>query len=363
MAHDLQEVLQKSFVETNGDPRQTIRAVCAWDFEQVRQDPATILQLATLVLARDHRGAMKMLRQAYAAYDEAGIQAYQAILARWGATLRAPFTAELMAVTLTALVEGLAIRHLADPEAVPNHLFGNAVIALIGSVVDTGQNHEHIDDVITPLADEIMLTYEVARIDSLPEDPRSAIIAAARAEFAARGYFATTLAHISIRAGVPLSVLKQLFPSKALIVVKALRPQFDELRSKIDDDLALLVAPAVIVKRHLGRLASFAVCNQDFVEAFLMLVAHETATSPEIAVEVRRELDLPSVMTPAIKLGQEHGVFVSTIEAYELSAALTNSLLLRCFTRRDDDAATHAEFIHATCLHGLLSRTNHATPM
>ncbi|MCG8927885.1 TetR family transcriptional regulator [Lentzea sp. CC55] len=51
-------------------------------------------------------------------------------------------------------------------------------------------------------------------IDNLPADPRSAVIDAARAEFAARGYFATTLMNISIRSGVPLAALKQLFPAR-----------------------------------------------------------------------------------------------------------------------------------------------------
>ncbi|SDI30998.1 DNA-binding transcriptional regulator, AcrR family [Actinokineospora alba] len=356
VTRSLTDMVEKSFIQTKGDPRQTIRAVCAWDFQQVRQDPATLAQLATLVLAREHRGAMKKLRQAYAAYDDAGMKAYQAILARWGASLRAPFTAESMAVSLTALVEGLAVRHLADPTAVPDHLFGDVVVALIGSIVDTGQNHEHIDDVVGPLADEIMVTYEVALTDSLPEDPRSAVVDAARVEFAARGYFSTTLVHISVRSGVPLPVLKQLFPSKAMIVVSALRVPFQELKSQVGDDIALGITADVIVKRFLGRLATFAVRHIEYVEAFLMVVAHDTATAPETAIHVKRELDLPSLIEPVIAAGQRNGLFDDALASYDLAAALTNNLLLRCFTRRDDDPLTHAAVVGATCLRGLLVR-------
>ncbi|MBY8853816.1 TetR/AcrR family transcriptional regulator, partial [Saccharothrix sp. MB29] len=82
----------------------------------------------------------------------------------------------------------------------------------------------HVDDAIAPLADEVVRAYRVDRLDGLPENPRNAVIAAARHEFAARGYYATTPDHIAARAGVPLTVLRQLFPVKASIVVGGRRP-------------------------------------------------------------------------------------------------------------------------------------------
>lgn len=357
LAHDLVPMVESAFVETKGDPRRTVRTVCAWDFQQVIGDPTILLQLAALVLAQGHRPAMRKLREAYASYDDAGIKSYETILAKWGASLRAPFTAESVAVTLTALVEGLAIRRLADPEAVSDDLFGDAVVALVGSIVDTGQNHEHIDDVVAPLADEIMLSFEV-RLDGMPDDPRASIIEAADAEFAARGYFSTTLVHISVRAGVPVPVLKQLFPSKASIVVNALLPRFAELRSRIADDIALGLGPVDVVQRYLGRLASFALNKRPYVEAFLMVVAHDTAGSPETAVEVKRELNLPDLLAPVIETGQRQGIFSCDIEPYEAAAAITNSLLLRCFTRRDDDADRQASAVATALLQGLLTRSS-----
>jgi AcrR family transcriptional regulator len=142
-------------------------------------------------------------------------------------------------------------------------------------------------------------------------------VEAAEIEFGARGYFATTLVHISVRAGVPLPVLKQLFPSKASIVVSALRLPFEELRSRVADDTALGLSPTDILTRYLVRLAAFAVRKHPYVEAFLMVVAHDTALSPETAVQVKRELNLPGLIAPVIEAGQSQGVFTSDINPCE----------------------------------------------
>lgn len=91
-----------------------------------------------------------------------------------------------------------------------------------------------------------------------------------------------------------------------------------------------------------------------------MVVAHDTASSPETAVEVKRELNLPSLIAPVIETGQRQGIFSCDIDPYEAAAAITNSLFLRCFTRRDDDATSHAAAVAKALLRGLLSRTSAA---
>src|SRR5262245_39852982 len=69
LAYDLTEMVQKVLLETGGDPRRTVRTVCDWDFAQVSTDPATLLQLAVVVLARDHPKAVDKLKRGYATFD------------------------------------------------------------------------------------------------------------------------------------------------------------------------------------------------------------------------------------------------------------------------------------------------------
>ncbi|GAA3464166.1 TetR/AcrR family transcriptional regulator [Saccharothrix longispora] len=349
------DVVEQALAETKGDPRRLLRTVSTWNYELLRADPATLMQLATVVLGRGHQGAMRRLRQTYAAYDQAGVRVYRSMLARWSASLRAPFTPEQLAVVLTALVEGLFLRHLADPDAVPDTLLGDTVVALVGALLDPEQGHGHVDDAIAPLADEVVRAYRVDRLDGLPDNPRNAVIAAARHEFAARGYYATTPDHIAARAGVPLTVLRQLFPVKASIVVGALRPGCGELRSLLDDDLALGVAPRHLLRRHLERLAAFTLGNREFAEALVMAVVHDTATD-DTTDGISREIDLAGMLVPVIEAGRARGDFGADHDPATLARALTDSTLLHCLTHRDGTAADHVDAVEALALHGLLAR-------
>lgn len=358
----LSEVIQRQLIEASGDLRRIVRAVCAWDLEQVIQDPGTLLQLAVLVLGRQHRGAVRKLRQAYAAYDDAGKRAYEAILERWGASLRAPFTHESVAVVLTALVEGLAIRRLADPTAVAPSLFGDTVIALVGSIVDTGQNHEHIDDAVSGLATEVMAMYEAATTDVLPDDPRDAILNAARLEFGSRGYFATKLSDIAANAAVTLPALRQLFRSKAMIVTEALRPTMEKLRNQTEADRRLQRTMTDTAARFVTRLAKICEENREFVGALLAVVAHDTAASPETAVHIKKELDIPGILAPVLRDGQGDNVIVADLDAYDAAAMIVNSLLLRSFSRRDDSVDIHTDMVMSVLFRGLLTRDNHGSP-
>jgi AcrR family transcriptional regulator len=353
-SHDMEEMIRANIVSSRGDIRRTVRTVCNWDFQQVKHDSATRAQIAILVLAHGHRGAMAGLKGAYSIYDSTSIRAYNAVLARWGATFRAPFSAQLVGVTLTAIVEGLALRSMADPNAVPDDLLGNVVIALLSSIADTADSHEHADDVIAPLADDVMRLYQAAQPDGLPADPRKAIIESARSQFGERGYYLTTLERIAATAAVPQAVLRSLFPNKVSIIVGALEPAVKEMAQQIHDDALLGLNERDMVLRHLGRLVSFASRHIEYVEALLMVVAHDTRTSPESAILIKKELDLPAILTSTIEAGQKRGVFAASASAYDLAALVTNALLLRFFTRRNDDPASHVQLIARTFLDGLV---------
>ncbi len=179
---NVDHLIEDALVSSRGDIRRTVRAVCDSCFQEVGHAAATRAGIAVLALASGHKEAMGSLKHAYGVYDSIGTRAYDAVIARWGASLRAPFSAQLVAVTLTAIVQGLVLRSLADPDAVPDDLFGNVVIALLSSVIDANHGHEHIDDEAAPLAAEVMRVYKASQVDCLPDDPRKDIIDAARLE-------------------------------------------------------------------------------------------------------------------------------------------------------------------------------------
>ncbi|MBY8847579.1 TetR/AcrR family transcriptional regulator [Saccharothrix sp. MB29] len=195
------DVVEQALAETKGDPRCLLRTVSTWNYELLRGDPATLMQLATLVLGRGHQGAMRRLRQTYAAYDEAGVRVYRSMLARWSASLRAPFTPNSSPSCSPPSSKG-CLRHLADPDAVPDTCSAtpsspsSAPCSTRTGPRPRGRRHRAPGG------------RGRARLPRRPprqpaENPRNAVIAAARHEFAARGYYATTPDHIAARAGVP----------------------------------------------------------------------------------------------------------------------------------------------------------------
>jgi AcrR family transcriptional regulator len=353
VADQLSDVIANSLTAAEGDPRQVIRDVCRWDFTTIREDPSFVRALAATVLGRKHKKAISTLRGLYREYDQLIVSGVDVVLSTWGGSLRKPFTLEKLALSLTAIVEGLTLRWLACPEDVPEDLFGDIVVAIVGAVFDVEQGHEHIDDVAAPLATAVMSQFQMAQRESIPDQPGKLIVDAARRHFEERGYFATTLAHISSGSGVSLEDLKRLFPNKADIVIRALRRPFEELQERVEEDIVLRRDEVAAVRQYLRGLADFARQDHVMTEALLALVAHDTVQSPETATRVKEELDLPGLVTPIIAAGQEKGLFVDILPPGELAAIMTNTLLLRSFTRPEQDAEEVATTISSVLLDGI----------
>ncbi len=137
-------------------------------------------------------------------------------------------------------------------------------------------------------------------------------------------------------------------------MVGALAGGVREMARQVRDDAQLGLNERDLIIRHLSRLVSFAARHVEYVEALLFVVAHDTWASAESAVLVKEELDLPAMLVPTIEAGQERGVFARSASAYDLAALVTNALLLRFFTRRNDDPAAHVRLVARTFLDGLV---------
>lgn len=352
----LYEELRASLVESGGDPRAAIRRLARWDYEQVRSDPAFRTFLLISALGQGHKQAVSAIRVEYAELTDHGKLGYEQILAHWGATLRKPFNTQTLAVLLTAVVEGLALRSLLDPDAVPDELFGDAVVAIAAAVVDIEQTHSHIDDVIGPLADELMREHRLAEQTHSLGNPRQVIIEAAATEFAQRGYFATQLTHVATTAGVDLHTLKQLFPSKSEIVISALRRPYLTVAELIRDDIAIGRSPVDVLTRFMEHFATLIIENRVMSDALLAVVTHDNSHAPETPMRIKEEINFPGIIIPVIEAGQRQGVFLDTESASEVAAILVNSLIIRSFTRRDHSAEEVARAVGTLFLNGLLAQ-------
>ncbi|MFH5230903.1 TetR/AcrR family transcriptional regulator [Antrihabitans spumae] len=290
------------------------------------------------------------LRTDYHRRDQLALAAFDASFGRFGATLRKPFTAATFATAVTAVVEGFALRSRIDPKSVTPALLADTLLTFLGATVDMTQQHGHVDDTLSALDLPPSTPRPPAR------DPRAAMIAAARDEFAKRGYFMTRIETIAVIAAVPLETARKLFPTKPHILVGALRSHIAAMTEAVADDLLIGLDEIEIVENHLLRCARVAVEETAFMDALVAAVAHDTYSEPEGLLSIKQQLNLPAIIAPVIQQGQDKGVLTSCDAPIEIAAGITNTLLLRCFTRRTHTPEDNAMFISRLVLHGMRTR-------
>ncbi|WP_139279966.1 TetR/AcrR family transcriptional regulator [Rhodococcoides yunnanense] len=291
-------------------------------------------------------GSPYAMKNQYAHRDRLVLTAYEALFIRSDAALRRPFTARSFATTVTALLDGFRTRARIDPSSVTATLVADALLALLGAVVDTSGLHQHLDDLVGPIESPV--------VDKpLPPDPRAAIIAAARTELGKRGYFMTRMDDIADNAGVSRTAVKKLFPTKPHVLVAALHSRVDALRESVADDLLIGLDEITIIDNFLLRCAQLAADESAFMDALLVAVAHDTYGEPEGLLSVKRTLNIPAIIGPVIQQGQDNGTLSLIGSPVDLAAGITNTLLMRCFTRRNVTPAENAEFIGNLLLRGL----------
>ncbi|MFC8042855.1 TetR/AcrR family transcriptional regulator [Nocardia sp. NPDC057353] len=346
---------------SGGDPRTVIRGLCEWNLEQIRTDPATQLRLVVAAAAGGDPAATAAVRDEYARLTTISERVHTEAMQRWGASLRQPFTVEMLAVVMTALGEGLALRARFDPEAVPDDLFGHAAVALFASVLDPDQTHGHIDDTMAALAEKAVGGFRSTGSDSLPDDPEHAIISAATAEFAERGYFSTTRTQIATSAEVAPALVDTLFPTTPDIVVAGLATAFGRLAKRTESD-ARYRPSADVLRRYLTGLAELIGAHRTLVEAMTLIISVERFQSPSTVTRVLTALDFPGLIVAAIESAQEKHEIVDDVPAATIATTLVNNVLI--LSLRDPRAvpAEVAATVERLCLRGLLADADGAGP-
>jgi AcrR family transcriptional regulator len=154
-------------------------------------------------------------------------------------------------------------------------------------------------------------------------------------------------------AGVPRTACKTLFPTKPSVIVAALQSRVDRLRESVADDHLLGLDELTILQNHMLRCAQLAADELEFMDALLVAVAHDTYGEPEGLISIKEKLNLPSIIAPVIARGQDTGIFRKSSSPVDLAAGITNTLLMRCFTRRQNSPQDNATFVGELLLDGL----------
>lgn len=340
---DVHETVRTQMTNSGASIRAAVSALVAHYF------PVVVDQKNTTSTLLDHafRGpASAALAGRYRVRDDAVLDAFEALFDPEGGAFRRPFTARSFAVTVNALVDGFRLRSHVDAASVSADVMSDAVLAFLGAIVDTSGHHQHLDDVVG----EVGMPVEAR---PLPRDPRAAIVTAARDEFGKRGYFMTRMDDVADIAGVPRAACKTLFPTKPSVIVAALQSRVDSLRESVADDQLLGLDELTILQNHMLRCAQLAADELEFMDALLVAVAHDTYGEPEGLISIKEKLNLPAIIAPVIARGQDTGIFRKSSSPVDLAAGITNTLLMRCFTRRQNSPQDNATFVGELLLDGL----------
>lgn len=340
---DVHETVRSQVTNGGASIRSTVTALVAQYF------PAIVDRKSITESLLDHvfsGPSSPTLLSEYRVRDEAVLGAFEALFDPDGGAFRRPFTARTFAVTVNAIIDGFRLRSQADAASVSAEVMSDAVLAFLGAVVDTSGHHQHLDDVVR----EVGVPVEER---PLPRDPRAAIVTAARDEFGKRGYFMMRMDDVADIAGVPRTACKTLFPTKPSVIVAALQNRVDHLRESVADDQLLGLDELTILRHHMLRCAQLAADELEFMDALLVAVAHDTYGEPEGLISIKEKLNLPAIIGPVIARGQDSGVFRKSSSPVDLAAGITNTLLMRCFTRRQNSPQDNANFVAELLLDGL----------
>jgi AcrR family transcriptional regulator len=206
----------------NSDILERFQAACNIRASQMIADPAFRVRLGFLSKADDPSIAAE-LQEHYRAHENDTQELNLQIRTHWGREPRPPFTEERLQSLFRALLDGITIRHLIDPERMPQESFGIAGAMLMMIATRATDDPRDVDDMLGainqwPAAGVRLATSrrvdEVQSTAPLPDSTRRATVAAARRMLAEDNWVALSIDDIAIAVGIDADRLLRTFGSK-----------------------------------------------------------------------------------------------------------------------------------------------------
>ena len=301
------------------------------------------------------------LRSYYNDYADDLVGAYEMLLEEWGLEMVPGVTVRQFAAVLTGMLEGMGMRWLVDPDLVSPSLYADAVLALVpaftrrregatrGSVASFLTDGRAVADSRSAEAlslgrarDEEGAPPVTAQTPHAQQQPpqssqlrsgrrrarrsRSAIVAAARREFALRGYHATTVAGIASAAGVGETTVYEHFGSKAGVAAACFEEGHDAAVEMLAADDS---GPMARLHNHLCRVYALLVADRASAKALFDAVVQTTeGGSPSGPLDPRALVPLPDAMVQVIEDAQSQGILSTRVTSWEIAGLLVGLLML-----------------------------------
>ncbi|WP_019931254.1 TetR/AcrR family transcriptional regulator [Nocardia sp. BMG111209] len=187
---------------------------------------------------------------------------------------------------------------------------------------------------------------------------RAALVAAARAHFAARGWQATRVEDIAHEAGVSVATAFNHF-SKQTLLGHVYAPLFEPMLTAARSDIDTGTDPVEALERHIRALTAVCRRHQTLTVALLAAVQEQTIAAAGAAAEaddgdVRNIVPFPRPLAELIDYGQRAGRFRPEPASADVAVYHINALMLRIMTRPGESADATAELVLGQLLPPLL---------
>jgi AcrR family transcriptional regulator len=335
-------------------------------------------------LSADSPTVLACLRRTYTEATDEFERFYRAILESWGCTLQSTTSPRSLAIILTALLDGMALRSLFDPEVVPpdGQFYGETVALLIGGLLTTpeAQNRPADDPytLIRTTADKKRRSGELdGELQTQIQSVAFALFEASEAEGADPRTI--SVRDIASRAQCSDESVTQLWGGVSLLFVdyfyRRMETGDEALTSKLDDLTAEAEEASArpdgvifdtffhIVGRMLYEVAEFGCQNRGITSVALAAVEFGTTESSGSELRSARShrlghKSLSSRFEQVIDIGQRFGALRDETDL--VAAQLGNLLPVTCLhqtVRRDGWTSRQvAEITYNTVLRGLAAR-------
>lgn len=207
-----------------------------------------------------------MLRVNYAQLERASVRGWNYLLERTGRTVVEPFTVELLTTALTAVLDGLRIRHAVDPDAVPDQLFGEISAALAAVVIAPKGRRVRVEELNAAVPEPAPRSHQARSGARRRRESRRRITSAATGLFS-NGWEAVSASEVAQVAGVSTQTVVNLYGSVRSVAASTFVHHVPAIReaaeARADDD------PRRALARTLRALAGAATRDPQPARALL----------------------------------------------------------------------------------------------
>ncbi|HSP04088.1 MAG TPA: helix-turn-helix domain-containing protein [Acidimicrobiales bacterium] len=291
--------------------------------------------------AETARTAGDVLHDAYRGLTDSVEATYLEGVRRIGREMLPPFTSCDLTVIMTALAEGLQMRHGADPESVREGLYADAVSAVLLGITRPRVERSEADPApeLSTLESRLLVHHRrPAESSDEPVETWRHIADAAAHLFVDRSPGEVRVSEVAAAAGVSTTTVYHHFGTVNAVAAAAWARHMPELESIASAPITAEEGPIRRIEQVLLRYVQMARANRGATEALAAQIVAEAAPSGERQWprDTRAVVPLPGVLLPLIRELRAVGRLRRRMETVRLARSLVHLTTMQALLFGDE---------------------------